>query len=413
MVLRRKDSIEAPVPPARVLIAKEGAEDKALRTLRLAERPEVKDDKQVEIFSVSGSLFHAGVWLPERREVYELKARLNRLPFPKGGAIFTIHQGIRTGDNQAFILTAEEYQDVDEPERVYFRPVAGQGALKYGQLMPSYFVFYPYGPDGKASIASEEQLIDVVPKYHEKYLKGRKAKLARRAKIREWWLLTWPRPWQAGKVYKWVSTYFGAAGSFAYDDEGDYVVVQGYAWIGKPKLSAGGALDIQGSLRNTPLPWAYLSILNSRLFEEILASYCPRVQGGQYNLSNRFVKDIPIPNLGDPQFSSGILKRLADLGRRIHDGEFETVVMTSTRPRIRHTGCARVSGHPETTAARKRARWRTQMTSTRITSISSQRSTVKDCSASPAPFVPLLAETGKTPSSRGRSTSICGRPKRR
>jgi hypothetical protein len=120
-----------------------------------------------------------------------------------------------------------------------------------------------------------------------------------------------------------VSTYFGAAGSFAYDDEGDYVVVQGYAWIGKPKLSAGGALDIQGSLRNTPLPWAYLSILNSRLFEEILASYCPRVQGGQYNLSNRFVKDIPIPNLGDPQFSSGILKRLADLGRRIHDGEFE------------------------------------------------------------------------------------------
>ena len=46
--------------------------------------------------------------------------------------------------------------------------------------MPSYFVFYPYGPDGKASIASEEQLIDVVPKYHEKYLKGRKAKLARR-----------------------------------------------------------------------------------------------------------------------------------------------------------------------------------------------------------------------------------------
>ncbi len=323
VVLRRKDSIEAPVPPARVLIAKEGAEDKALRTLRLAERPEVKDDKQVEIFSVSGSLFHAGVWLPERREVYELKARLNRLPFPKVGAIFTIHQGIRTGDNQAFILTAEEYQDIDEPERIYFRPVAGQGALKYGQLMPSYFVFYPYGPDGKASIASEEQLIDVVPKYHEKYLKGRKAKLARRAKIREWWLLTWPRPWQAGKVYKWVSTYFGAAGSFAYDDEGDYVVVQGYAWIGKPKLSAGGALDIQGSLRNTPLPWAYLSILNSRLFEEILASYCPRVQGGQYNLSNRFVKDIPIPNLGDPQFSSGILKRLADLGRRIHDGEFE------------------------------------------------------------------------------------------
>lgn len=110
VVLRRKVDASSPVPPARVLIAREGAEDKALRSIRLAEHAEPKEDKQVEIFSVPGTLFHGGMWLPERKEVYELKARLNRLPFPKVGAIFTMHQGIRTGDNQAFILTSEEFK---------------------------------------------------------------------------------------------------------------------------------------------------------------------------------------------------------------------------------------------------------------------------------------------------------------
>ena len=37
------------------------------------------DDKQVEIFSVPSSDFRDGNWTPERKEVYELKAALNRL----------------------------------------------------------------------------------------------------------------------------------------------------------------------------------------------------------------------------------------------------------------------------------------------------------------------------------------------
>ncbi|MGA2702493.1 MAG: N-6 DNA methylase [Isosphaeraceae bacterium] len=324
VVLRRKEAARtAAAPPARVVIAKEGAEDKALRLLRLADELERKEDKQVEIFDVPGGIFQGGVWMPERKGAYELKLALNRLRFPKVGALFTVHQGIRTGDNAAFILTAEEYREIAEPERPYFRPVAGQGALKNGQLLPSYYVFYPYGADGRPSIASEEQLLEVVPRYHELYLRDRKQKLRRRAKVKDWWLLTWSRPWQAGTVHKWVSTYFGASGGFAYDDEGNYVVVQGYAWLGKPKLAGGESVDLQATLRNTPLPWAYLAILNSKLFEVILSGYCPRVQGGQYNLSSRFVKDIPIPSLADPHFSASILDRLADLGRRIHDGGFE------------------------------------------------------------------------------------------
>ncbi len=183
VMLRKKESgIAAVAPRARVVIASEGAEDKALRLLRLADSLE-PGDKSVEIFSVPATIFGGGVWMPERRAVYELKLALDQLRFPKVGSLFSIHQGIRTGDNKAFILTAEEYGEIAETEQPYFRPVAGQGALRNGRLLPSYYVFYPYEADGKPSITSEEQLFDVVPGYHEQFLSERRQVLeGRRAR---------------------------------------------------------------------------------------------------------------------------------------------------------------------------------------------------------------------------------------
>jgi hypothetical protein len=326
VILRRKEASRAlSARSARVLIASEGTEDKALRLLRLADSLEPKEDKGVEIFTVPAAIFRGGEWMPERRAVFALKLALNQLRFPTVDELFTVHQGIRTGDNRAFILTADEYGQIPKLEQPYFRPVAGQGALRNGQLVPSYYVFYPYAADGKPSITSETQLTKLLPGYHEQYLKDRKEKLKVRAKVTNWWLLTWPRPWQAGNVVKWVSNYFGASGSFAYDDSGEYVVVQGYAWLGRSKLVFGKPVDPQAAIANTPLPWAYLTLLNSKLFEVILSAHCPRVQGGQYNLSSRFVKNIPIPNLADPNFSTSILDRLTDLGHRIHDGGFNDI----------------------------------------------------------------------------------------
>ena len=330
IVLRRKAGVAegeepAPAPSAKILIAREGGEDRALRTLRISDRGELKEDKQVEIFLVPPSTFDNGAWMPERKAVYQLKERLRRLPFPKVNSLFQIHQGIRTGDNKAFLLTAEKFEDVPEEEHAYFRPVAGQGALKNGQLMPSYYVFYPYDETGRPNIWSEAELRQEVRWYYENYLAERRDILAERAKVNDWWLLTWARPWQAGNVSKWVSTYFGAAGSFAYDDEGRYVVVQGYAWLARANLvGESDPVNLQAALLNTPLPWAYLTIFNSRLFDQILSGHCPRVQDGQFNLSNRFVKEIPIPNLADPHFSATMLKKLAALGRRIHEGGFES-----------------------------------------------------------------------------------------
>jgi hypothetical protein len=86
-----------------------------------------------------------------------------------------------------------------------------------------------------------------------------------------------------------VSSYFGQSGSFAYDEAGDHVVVQGYGWLAKWK-----------ALRQVPddhLFHAYVAIFNSGLFTELLAEICPTVGGGQLNLSKRYSERVYLPDI--------------------------------------------------------------------------------------------------------------------
>ena len=81
---------------------------------------------------------------------------------------------------------------------------------------------------------------------------------------------------------------------FAYDEAGEFAVLQGYAWLWKRKKLQGSP-----SFDESSLPWGYLAILNSPVFETLLESSCPRVQGGQFNLSTRFVDGVFLPDLAD------------------------------------------------------------------------------------------------------------------
>ena len=69
------------------------------------------------------------------------------------------------------------------------------------------------------------------------------------------------------------------------------------------------------------LPWAYLALLNSRVFEAFTEYFCPRVQGGQFNLSKRFIDRVFLPDLSDVKYvTDATLDRLASMGRAIHEG---------------------------------------------------------------------------------------------
>jgi hypothetical protein len=57
------------------------------------------------------------------------------------------------------------------------------------------------------------------------------------------------------------------------------------------------------------------------VFEALLENACPRVQGGQFNLSTRFVNGVFLPDLADnSRYTGSFVEKLARLGRQMHDG---------------------------------------------------------------------------------------------
>ena len=274
-------------------------------------------------------MLDAGGWLPRRRADFDLLERLESLRFPSVGQLFEIHQGMRTGSKGAFLLSEPEFMSLPKRERKYFRRAAGQGVVKDGALVGGDYVFYPYAPSGPL-LESEGQLNVEVPTYLKGWLLPRKSSLGRRAGISAWWLPTRPRSWQLESRRKLLSTYFGEAGSFAYDDSGEYVVVDGFAWLWQRALVGvdGAEMDFDATI----LPYAYLALLNSEVFERIVSCYSWRLQGGQMRLENRFVSRVPIPDLSDEdRISRQILNELASLGHKIHGGKLTQVTSNLTR----------------------------------------------------------------------------------
>jgi hypothetical protein len=113
------------------------------------------------------------------------------------------------------------------------------------------------------------------------------------------------------------------ARTFACDKTGEFAVVQGHGWLWKHSPSS---MELEGEEANrwffrTELPFAYLAIFNSGVFERLLALFCPRVQGGQFDLSNRFVDKVPLPDLSQTDMVDGdVCASLVEMGRRIHAG---------------------------------------------------------------------------------------------
>jgi hypothetical protein len=64
-----------------------------------------------------------------------------------------------------------------------------------------------------------------------------------------------------------------------------------------------------------------LAFFNSQLFESVLSYYAPRVMGGQFDLSARFVNKIPIPDfISDGAVAPEVTDSLRRIGERICSG---------------------------------------------------------------------------------------------
>lgn len=303
------------------VLANRGTEDLALKQARLG-KPLPSPGNAWDTFKAPRELLTETSWQPRMRAEFEFIKLLEDAGMPAVQELFDIHQGARTGRKAVFLVSTDELGKLPESESKYFRPAATSPAIRDGRLHDEWYIFYPYDESG-LTLSTQEELKNAVPEYYKTRLLPEKEALRKRRGVKadEWWALTWERNWQRGITPKLVTKYYGRAGSFALDDTGESVVVQGYAWMWKGSLTTPTGYE---SFWQTDLPLAYLALLNSQLFEYLLGNYCPRVKGGQLNLSNQFVAGIPLPDLSDTdKILQDLVHELALAGEKIQKGKLE------------------------------------------------------------------------------------------
>ena len=246
--------------------------------------------------------------------------------------IFDVHQGVQTGLNAAFVLSDAELHALPRSERKWFQTAILSESIVHGRIETKHYVFYPYR-NGKLSLNEEEALVRELPVYFQQYLEPNRSRLEKRADVRSarkavWWGLFRRRNWVSDRRPRMVSKYFGTAGSFATDLQAEQIVVQGFVWVPKWNQTED---EVDEETAAVGLPEeqvlsAYSALMNSHPFSRVLSLFSPHVAGGQYDLSPRYVKYVPVPDLvataADDRLGAIVL-RLGELGKRSAESDVE------------------------------------------------------------------------------------------
>ncbi len=251
-------------------------------------------------------------WAARSYKSYKLFNGLRN--FSRVKDFFEVQQGARTGFKPAFILSKASVTAFPSREQVFFRPAIINESIKDGCMNDSAYVFYPYG-ETIPQIDTEDDLKKYLKVYYKEVLGPNREKLMHRARKgeRNWWKLSEHRAWQREQFPKLVSTFFGKAGSFAWDNTGQFVVVQGHRW--KPKSTK------HEKALNKKVGLAYLAILCSPLIDILLAYVSNHLGGGQWDLSQKCVQNMPLPDLFSESIDTKVFGNLVQIGHSINQGK--------------------------------------------------------------------------------------------
>ncbi len=228
--------------------------------------------------------------------------------------MFEIGEEIITGNDKAFLLNQEQYDSLPRGERKFFRRAAGDDSIHGGRVSDFSWLFYPHG-NPKIEIPDENCLRRRLPVYFERHLESRRQSLKRRstrAKPLNWWGLSERRAsWVLDGRPRIISKRAVGRGGFAIDPKAEFATVQGFARLPNPMHHGEQYSPVD-------LAHGYLSLLNSEVFEKILALYFSRVPGWDFAIDSKRVADLILPNLSerarDPD-TSRLIFRLIELGR--------------------------------------------------------------------------------------------------
>nr|WP_299499622.1 N-6 DNA methylase [uncultured Rhizobium sp.] len=205
--------------------------------------------------------------------------------------VFEVRQGIRTGDNATFVLDEAQWSELPAAERRFFRAAISSKGIAEGEVTRLFHVFYPYrSADG---IGDETELRQLLPRYSATYLEPNRNKLAqRRDKSNRWWELSWPRIGMETTPPTFVSKYWAKPGGIVRHEPVDALVLQGFGWVVRQSMESALAVN-----ERKRIEFAYLSLLNSATFFSLVAEHAPPTGGGQYDMSPRYLLDVPLPDL--------------------------------------------------------------------------------------------------------------------
>ena len=223
---------------------------------------------------------------------------------PKLSDIFEIRQGIKIGRRKAFIV--DDYHMFTNEQNI-LKPIADNANVFGWQIYPDKRrLIYAYH---KGDSISAKEMNSKYSKVME-HLKTHKASIASRSGMqgKNIWDLVRPRDPNLMFRKKIISTSFGLPGNYAFDIKGKYVVTDGNMLIPKTLFKDEDAW------------YFYLAILNSKLFFKFVARMSKRLMGGQYDLSNRYIKDIPIPRYEGCE--QDIRKQIVEFGKKVHQDNF-------------------------------------------------------------------------------------------
>lgn len=292
-----------------------GIVHEALRELRKMQYANESSNNRIDfsIFKPSQFPIIKDTWKPvslqEHTLIRNLKVHIAAGKLSTVSELFHVKQGIRTGNNDVFKISEEEFLNLPKEEKKYFRPVTENNSIKNGFLAQENYIWFPYNKEG-LSISSEGDLAERVQFFYQNNLLPNKAALETRAGINVWWELTRPRTWQFEKNKKLISTEFGNSASFAIDLKGDYVVERGCSWHPLKKF-----IDEDY--------YFYLSLFSSSFFDKLLSIYSKELAGGKwYDLGKKSTKDIPIPNVHSDEIRKGNhYSKMIELGKRLSIGD--------------------------------------------------------------------------------------------
>lgn len=319
-----------------------GATGDALRELRKTHgSPPARaaGDRQWNLFAAASSLldqkFPWRILTPDQRGVIDA---LEAAQTPTVGSLFDIAQGVQTGNLKVFLFNSEEFRRLNLParEKRYFRDALMTDSIENGRLVKNYHLFFPHDRNGPL-FANEAELAEAVPIFYRSVLKPNETALKRRATIaqtsrQDWWGLMRPRTgaFALDTQPRIVSKFFGADGSFAFDEEARYLPSTGHVWTPKRlALASHDELDEDWGEGVTEAAGvevlrAYVALLNSKFFVRLVSFRSVTVAGGQFDLSSRFVSPVYLPDLWEkaenPMYGDHV-RILAKVSRTAEEGQ--------------------------------------------------------------------------------------------